>query len=171
MSATELIDVVDADDRVLTQATRGETRKQNLRHRAAYILVFNTTGQLFVHQRTQSKDVYPGYYDVCVGGVVAAGESYEDAARRELAEEVGIANVPLRRLVSFQFVDASNQVNGTVFSCTYDGALRLQPEEISSGEWLDLDVLLERISTQKFCPDGVEALCRYLDCLERARAR
>jgi isopentenyldiphosphate isomerase len=171
MSAAELVDVVDAEDRVLTQATRDETRRQNLRHRATYILVFNGTGQLFVHQRTQTKDVYPGYFDVCVGGVVAAGESYEDGARRELFEEIGVRNAPLRRFVSFQFADADNQVNGTVFSCTHDGPFRLQAEEISSGEFLDLDVILERVATQPFCPDGVEALCRYLDCLERARAR
>lgn len=169
MSASELIDVVDTDDRVLKQATRSETRQQNLRHRATYILVFNRAGQLFVHQRTHTKDVYPGYFDVCVGGVVAAGESYEDAALRELAEEIGVTRVPLRRLVSFQFADADNQVNGTVFSCTYDGPVRLQEEEIIAGEFLDLDVVLERVSTKPFCPDGVEALCRYLDCLERAR--
>src|SRR6185369_7241845 len=131
MASSELIDVVDADDRVVKQATRGETRRQNLRHRATYILVFNPKGQLFVHQRTQTKDVYPGYFDVCVGGVVAAGESYEDGARRELAEEIGVTDAPLRRLVSFQFTDPTNQVNGTVFSCTYDGPLRLQAEEIS----------------------------------------
>lgn len=171
MSASELVDVVDADDRVLEQATRGEVRRRKLRHRAAYILVFNSAGQLFVHQRTLVKDVYPGHFDVCVGGVVGAGESYEDAARRELGEEIGVSDAPLRRLVSFQFADADNQVNGTVFSCTYDGPLRLQAEEISAGEFLDLDVVLERITTQPFCPDGVEALCRYLDCLERARAR
>lgn len=169
MSAAELIDVVDAEDRVLKQATRGETRQQNLRHRASYILVFNSAGQLFVHQRTDTKDVYPGYFDVCVGGVVAAGESYEDAARRELAEEIGVERAPLRRLVSFQFADTDTQVNGTVFSCTHDGPVRLQAEEIVAGEFLDLDVVLERVSTQPFCPDGVEALCRYLDCLERAR--
>ena len=169
MSASELVDVVDAEDRVLKQATRRETRRQNLRHRASYILVFNSAGQLFVHQRTETKDVYPGYFDVCVGGVVAAGESYEDAARRELAEEIGVERAPLRRVVSFQFTDAENQVNGTVFSCTHDGPVRLQVEEIKSGEFLDLDIVLERVSTQPFCPDGVEALCRYLDCLERAR--
>src|SRR6185369_4293349 len=105
MASSELIDVVDADDRVLKQATRGETRRQNLRHRATYILVFNSAGQLFVHQRTDSKDVYPSYFDVCVGGVVAAGESYEDGAHRELAEEIGVRNTPLRRVLSFQFAD------------------------------------------------------------------
>ena len=38
----------------------------------------------------RAKDVYPSYYDVAVGGVVGAGESYDDGAQRELAEELGI---------------------------------------------------------------------------------
>lgn len=167
--AAERVDVVDADDRVIGTATRSEVRAGNLRHRAAYILVFNSEGRIFVHQRTATKDVYPSYFDVAAGGVVAAGESYEDAARRELEEELGIADVPLRRVVSLQFQDAQNQVNGAVYSCTYDGPMRLQPEEVVSGEWLDLDVLLDRLQRAPFCPDGIEALFRYLDRLQQAR--
>ena len=41
------------------------------------------------------RDVFPGYYDIAAGGVVLAGETYEAGARRELAEEVGIRDVPL----------------------------------------------------------------------------
>jgi isopentenyldiphosphate isomerase len=164
MSAAELVDVVDADDRVTGRATRAEVRAHKLRHRATYVLVFNAGGQLFVHQRTATKDVYPSYYDVAVGGVVGAGESYDQGAQRELAEELGVAAVP-RPILKFQYEDAANLVNGRVYSCAYDGPLRLQAEEIVSGEWLDLDVVFERTRQHPFCPDGIEALLRYLDRL------
>ena len=169
--APEMVDIVDQDDRVIRRATRADVRAHNLRHRAAYILVFNGNGQLFVHQRTAGKDVYPGYFDVAVGGVAAAGESYEDAARRELLEELGVSAVPLRRVLQFQYEDASNQVNGTLFTCTYDGPVTLQADEIVSGDWLDLDVVIERMQRDRFCPDGTEALYRYLDCLNNVRSR
>ena len=165
MSAEELLDVVDADDRVVGRATRAEMRAQALRHRATYILLFNGRGQLFVHQRSATKDVYPSYYDVTIGGVVGAGESYDDGARRELAEEVGVTGVPLRPILSFQYEDRANRVNGRVYSCAYDGPLTLQAEEIVGGEWLDLDVVIDRTGRHAFCPDGVEALLRYLDRL------
>jgi isopentenyldiphosphate isomerase len=165
MPAAELVDVVDADDRVIGNATRAEMRARALRHRATYILVFNARGQLFVHQRTASKDVYPSYYDVAVGGVVGAGESYDDGARRELAEELGITAAPPRSMLSFQYEDADTRVNGRVYSCTYDGPLTLQAEEIVAGEWLDLDVVIERSRQVPFCPDGIQALLRYLDRL------
>lgn len=164
MSASELVDVVDADDRVIGRATRAEVRAQKLRHRATYILVFNARGQLFVHQRTATKDVYPSHFDVAVGGVVGAGESYDQGAQRELAEEIGVTAAP-RPILKFQYEDAANRVNCRVYSCAYDGPLRLQAEEIVSGEWLDLDVVLERARQHPFCPDGIEALLRYLDRL------
>lgn len=164
MGSDELVDVVDAGDRVVGRATRAEIRAQRLRHRATYILVFNAHGQLFVHQRTANKDVYPSYYDVAVGGVVSAGESYDQGARRELAEELGVTAVP-RPILKFQYEDAANAVNGRVYSCAYDGPLTLQAEEIVAGEWLDLDVVFERARHEKFCPDGMEALLRYLDRL------
>lgn len=169
MPAAELVDVVDADDRVVGNATRAEMRARKLRHRVTYILVFNGRSQLFVHQRTASKDIYPSYYDVAVGGVVGAGETYDDGARRELAEELGITAAAPRPILSFQYEDADTSVNGRVYSCTYDGPLTLQADEIVSGEWLDLDVVIERARQAPFCPDGIEALLRYLDRLDSAR--
>ena len=165
----ELVDIVDEQDRVVGQATREEVRARGLRHRAAYILVFNSLGQLFVHRRTATKDVYPSRFDVAVGGVVNAGESYDDSARRELAEELGIEDAELRRVVSLAFTEGENRVNGMVYSCTWDGRVRLQPEEIESGEWLDLEEVAERTQELPFCPDGLEALCRYLDRLQEVR--
>src|SRR5512147_2545898 len=102
MAASELVDVVDADDRVIGRATRTDVRAQKLRHRATYILVFNAQGQLFVHQRSAAKDIYPSYFDVAVGGVVGAGESYDAGAQRELAEELGVSGVPVRPILKFQ---------------------------------------------------------------------
>jgi len=171
MAGDEVVDIVDENDHVIGTAPRAEVRTRNLRHRAAYILVFNSNGQLFVHQRTMQKDVYPGYFDVTAGGLVLAGETYDAAAQRELAEELGIVDAPLRQVLRFQFADVDNRVVGAVYSCTYGGPLRLQADEIVNGEWLDLDVVLERIAHRSFCPDGVEALVRYLDRLEQARVR
>ena len=47
-------------------------------------------GRLLVHRRADDKDVWPGRWDLAVGGVVAAGEDYDTAAVREVAEEIGV---------------------------------------------------------------------------------
>ena len=155
MAATELVDVVDADDRVVGRATRAEMRAGRLRHRATYLLVFNSRGELFVHLRTATKDVYPSHWDVAVGGVVGAGESYDEGARRELAEEVGIRGVTQEVVGDVAYEDAGNQVNGRVYRVTWDGPLTLQAEEVVRGEWLSLDAVRERMRREPFCPDGV----------------
>ncbi len=169
MSPEELVDVVDEHDRVVTQATRREVRQRNLRHRSAYILVFNAHGQIFVHQRTFTKDIFPGHWDVTVGGVVAAGESYDAAAAREAREELGADNLRLRRLFPMRYEDPGNRVCGMVYSCMSEADFTLQDTEILRGEWMDLDVLLERTQRDPFCPDGLEALRLYLAKLEAAR--
>jgi 8-oxo-dGTP pyrophosphatase MutT (NUDIX family) len=122
-----------------------------------------------VHRRTATKDIYPSYYDVAVGGVVASGESYDVGAQRELAEELGITGAPPRPILAFQYEDPGNRVNARVYSCSYDGPLALQSEEIAAGEWLDLDTVIDRMQQLPFCPDGVEALLRYLDRLDSVR--
>ncbi len=169
MSSEELVDVVDEHDQVVTQATRREVRQRNLRHRSVYILVFNPAGQIFVHQRTFAKDIFPGHWDVAVGGVVAVGEGYDAAARRETREELGVDHLRLRRLFPMRYDDAHNRICGMVYSCMADGSFTLQESEIIRGEWLDLDVLLERTQREPFCPDGLEALRLYLAKLEAAR--
>src|ERR1700752_1207585 len=105
-------------------------RRDNLLHRAVYILGFNARGELFVHRRTESKDVYPGLWDVTIGGVVAAGEDYLDAARRGLGEEIGVVARTLRRFASFRYEDAHTRLLGAGFVAAHEGPFHLQAEEI-----------------------------------------
>lgn len=165
MSADEIVDVVDEDDRVVGRASRADIRRQRLRHRSVYILLFNARGQIFIHRRTVTKDVYGGYWDVAVGGVVAAGETYDACAVRELSEEVGVVDKDLSRLFAVRYEDDRNLVNGMVFVCTTDQALRLQAEEIDEGRWVDLDEVPILVRTQRFCPDGLSVLERYRSTL------
>ncbi len=162
MSADELVDVVDANDAVIGQSTRREVRQHNLRHRSVYILLFGSTGKLLIHRRTETKDVYPGYWDVAFGGVLGAGEDYDDGARRELEEECGVKDVALQRLFRLDYEDESNRVSGLVYRCRADGPFKLQESEVSTTEWVELDALRQLSRTRRFCPDGLVALRRFL---------
>jgi 8-oxo-dGTP pyrophosphatase MutT (NUDIX family) len=161
--ADEIVAIVDEHNKVIGSAPRREMRAGKLRHRSTYILVFNSQGELFVQKRTMIKDIYPGYYDPCTGGVVLHGESYEESAARELEEEVGIRDVPLSRHFEFYFEDDLGRVWGSVFSCVYDGDMVLQVEEVESGEFLPIATILQRAQTEPYTPDGLLALHRYLD--------
>jgi isopentenyldiphosphate isomerase len=161
-AADEIVTIVDEYNRVVGAVPRREMRAQNLPHRSTYILVFNPQGELYVQKRTMSKDVFPGYYDPVAGGVVLAGESYEQGAVRELEEEMGIRNVPLTWLFDFYFANEHTRVWGGAFSCVYDGTVVLQEEEVESGAFMTIDEVLHQAEIELFTPDGLYVLRWYL---------
>ncbi|UCG13924.1 MAG: NUDIX hydrolase YfcD [Deltaproteobacteria bacterium] len=167
-TADELVTIVDQENIELGAVPRAEMRAGRLRHRATYILVFNSQGDLFVQKRTSSKDVFPGYYDVAAGGVVLEGESYEQGAARELEEELGIRGTPLTRLFDFYYEDEHIRLWGRAFSCVYDGELTLQEEEIESGEFMKVQEVFRLAQSEPFTPDCVYLLERYLGSRTRA---
>jgi 8-oxo-dGTP pyrophosphatase MutT (NUDIX family) len=161
-AADEIVTIVDEHNHVVGAISRREMRARRLPHRSTYILVFNRSGHLYVQKRTMTKDVFPGYYDPAAGGVVLAGESYEVCAKRELAEEMGIQDVPLLWHFDFYFADTHSRVWGGGFSCVYDGEIVLQEEEVESGAFLPIDDILRRAQTELFTPDSMYVLSRYL---------
>lgn len=151
---------MDEAGRVVGTATRREMRARRLPHRVVYVLVFDGAGRLFVHRRTPTKDVYPGHWDVAVGGVLAAGEDFDAGARREAHEELGVAIAP-ERLFPFRWVDAHTDVHAVAYRARHDGPFVLQPSEIVAGEFLPLDAVAARAAREPFCPDGLAVLAEY----------
>ncbi len=167
----EYVDIVDENDRILRCTTRKEMRTKGLRHRGTAILVFNSLGQLFVHKRTATKDVFPGFYDIAVGGVVETGETYETAAKRELAEEVGITNVELEFLYKVHYESPIHKCVTAIYLCEYDGLLTLQDEEIEKGWFFDLEHIKKIVSQKKVCPDSIQVFKRFLKHLQGQRLK
>jgi isopentenyldiphosphate isomerase len=155
MAGDEKIDELDAAGLVVGVTTRAEMRARKLPHRCVYILVFNRRGDLFVHQRTPTKDVFPSFWDVTVGGVVAAGETYDVGAVREGGEELGVVLSP-EYLFPFHFSNERTTCFGQVYRTVHDGPFRLQAEEIVQGEFVSPEELEERFRQSPFCPDGVD---------------
>lgn len=160
LARDEQVLIVDRENRPIGVAPRWEMRAGGLPHRAAYILVFNGAGELHVQRRTMTKDVYPGLLDPAAGGVVLAGESYEESAERELAEEMGIRGVALAAGFDFWFDEPPVRVWGRVFVCRYDGPLVLQAEEVDSVCFLTPEAVLS--SAEMVTPDGLAVVRRYL---------
>jgi len=156
----ELVDVVDEDDRVVATTTRRRMRAGSLLHRCTYVLIRNAAGDILVHRRTDTKDVFPGAYDVFAGGVCAAGESYDECARREAAEELGVVGAELRFLFKHRYRGSQGQAWGAVYEGQWDGAVRPQAAEVAWHAWVapaDLDRMLAELT---FCSDSREIFAR-----------
>ena len=163
---TELVDVVDDDDRVIATVSRAEIRAQNLQHRAVSIAVLGSDGRLLIHRRANTKDVWPGMWDLAAGGVVAAGESYDDAARRELAEELGIVADHWEVLGEGRFADDAVAMIGRCFLVVHDivngSPFRFTDGEIEEVRWVDRSQLETMLATESFVPDNVAMLLPML---------
>jgi len=156
----ELIDVLNDEGVVVGVATRSEVRQQRLPHRCTYILVFNPAGELLIHQRTETKDVFPGRWDVTVGGVLAAGESWECGTKREVLEEIGV--VPeIEYLFDFRYRGDFGDAFAKVYRGVHAGPFHLQPEEVVRAEFVSVDALPRLFQERRFCPDGIEVWKLY----------
>jgi len=161
-SETELVDVVDDDDRVVATVTRATMRARRLQHRAVSIAVMSSDRRLLVHRRAGDKDVWPGMWDLAAGGVVGAGESYELAAHRELAEELGVGPVHLHHLGAGRFVDESVRLFGRSYLAVHDGPFTFTDGEIAEVRWVNAAELQALMMTEQFVPDSVELLLPLL---------
>ncbi|UJW30718.1 NUDIX domain-containing protein [Saccharothrix sp. AJ9571] len=138
----ELVAVYDESGAAVGAAPRSRVRAEGLWHAAGVVLLRSPDGaNVYVHLRTDTKDVFPGMYDCWAGGLVAAGETPADCARRELAEELGVRGAPLRPLFVHVYDQPPMHCHNFAFEARWDGPIVHQPEEIVSGEWLELEEL------------------------------
>ncbi|MCX5058269.1 NUDIX domain-containing protein [Streptomyces sp. NBC_00201] len=157
--ADEILDIVDENDQVIGRSPRGEVYAEGLRHRCVFIQARDAQGRLFVHRRTPTKLVFPSLYDMFVGGVVGAGESYDDAALREAEEELGVSGLPDPGfLFKFLYDDGAGR---TWWSAVYEVRCDLpvdpQAEEVAWHAFLPEAEVERRLPEWEWVPDGLAA--------------
>lgn len=152
-AADEPVEILDADGSVAGIVPRSEMRARRLRHRTVFVLVVATDGRLLVHRRSDDKDVWPGRWDLGAGGVVAVGEADEDAARREVAEELGVAPPFLEFVTAGAYRDDHVDEVARVYRTVHDGPFRFADGEIVEVRFLDRRQLDELLAAEPFVPD------------------
>ncbi|MDP9351765.1 MAG: NUDIX domain-containing protein [Chloroflexota bacterium] len=142
--ADELLEVVDSKGVFLRLASRRECHSDpSLIHRSVCVLVYDAEGRIFLQKRSARKDLYAGMWDLSATGHARAGESDEEAAARELREELGI-EAPLHPLGRLLVRQAEETELSAMFACVHPGELHPNPSEIDGGEYLDLALVRRR---------------------------
>ncbi|MEU8891825.1 NUDIX domain-containing protein [Streptomyces sp. NPDC048442] len=157
--AEEILDVVDENDEVVGQAPRGEVYARGLRHRCTFIRVRDAQGRTFVHRRTATKLVFPSLYDMFVGGVVGAGETYDAAALREAEEELGVSGLPQPvPLFKFLYEGAGKSWWSHLYEVRCELPVDPQVEEVAWHTFLTDEQLARRLGdgpdAWEWVPDG-----------------
>jgi isopentenyldiphosphate isomerase len=152
----EQVEIIDDDGEVVAVVPRAVMRRDNLRHRAVYVAICAGDGRILVHRRSSTKDLWPDRWDVAVGGVLAPAESWDEGARRELAEEMGIDGcVTLEHLGDGSFADDDVDTVGRVYRVVHDGPFVFVDGEVVAAELVTVDELGRRLASDLFVPDSV----------------
>lgn len=159
MTADELVDVLDEHGRVVGVATRAEMRAGRLWHRCVFVAVVTPADEVVVHRRADWKDVWPSRWDLAFGGVVGAGESWEDAAVRELAEEAGVqvGVGELEPVGRSRYEDADVREHCRVYVVRSPGPFRFVDGEVSQVERVPRRDLAAWCASHELVPDSLTA--------------
>lgn len=159
--------VVNEKDEIIGTMPKKEAHKNGTPHRVAVIYVENEKGEILVQHRTD------GYLDHSSAGHVDPGESYVEAAKRELKEELGIEKVELKYIghsrtwnEKYPGVKVSHVFD--IFCCVAEYT-ELQEDEVQDVYWADPNEILVEIQRDrgKFCNGFVESLKVYLSAQDR----
>lgn len=126
----ELFVVVDKNDKIIGYRTRFDCHhNKQLIHRTVGVVIFNDQGQPLLQKRSKNKDLYPGLYTISASGHVNKGETYLQAAKRELMEELGITATLKKRAKSLVELEQETEM-GCLFSTTYNGPFYPEKDDI-----------------------------------------
>ncbi|MBI2917090.1 MAG: isopentenyl-diphosphate Delta-isomerase [Chloroflexi bacterium] len=132
---------------LLTRAGRVRTmskeqaHSRGVRHRAVSVFVFNRKGELLLQRRAEDKYHSGGLWSNTCCTHPQPGEAPLHAARRRLAEEMGI-ECQLRELLRFSYTaDVGNGLTENEYDHAFvgmsDATPRLNGEEASDWRWED----------------------------------
>lgn len=133
--------------------TRGDKLDKDTYHLIVHICIFNSKGEMLIQQRQPFKKGWSNMWDLTVGGSATAGDTSQDAAERELFEEIGL---------KLDFKDTRPHItinDDTVFNDIYIvekdidvEELKLQYEEVKAVKWATKEEIFKMIDNEEFIP-------------------
>lgn len=163
------IQIVDEHDVPVGKASMQEAQAKGLYHRIVRINLEDGAGRILLQKRSP-RVMSPNRWDHSAAGHVDEGESYKQAAARELHEELGV-RADLEEVGSYQ----SHRVRGDKIFNRFNKVYRavvdpntsfaLQPEEVAEVKWMTYDEIRHMIkNTPDQMTDGiVDTMNRFYD--------
>lgn len=159
----ERLEIVNEEGKVIGLASREAChRDASLLHRVVHVLVLNRAESFLLQKRASDKEIQPGKWDTSVGGHLHPGEGFEEAARREMAEELGIEGGPLLFLHEYRWRTTIESELVRTYLCRHDGPFSPNGQEISEARFWSLPEVEGHLGDGTFAPNFEEEFARYL---------
>ena len=167
MTGLEEVDLVDDADVVIDSAPLNVCLEKGLLHRAVAVLVSRSTGSVVLQQRSKSDLWNPGLWTISCTGHVKRGESYHQAAARELSEELGLSS-PVRQLFKFKLQPIKDRLLTehewtAFFSTTTDARVTPDPQELAGVKEVQISELKRLVGKGPLTEDARILLGKYLE--------
>jgi 16S rRNA (adenine1518-N6/adenine1519-N6)-dimethyltransferase len=147
-----LIQIVDSDDKPVGSATIQEAHTKGLIQQISRIMIEDEQGNILLQKRSANKGLYPGRWDNSVAGHVDAGENYNQAALREMEEEIGLSGIELQELGHFYTEFKADWRILNQFQTAYRAvvprgtAFRLEADEVEAVQWFTRQEIADLIA-------------------------
>lgn len=161
----EILDLVDEHDRVIGTKLRNEIYHERLNnYRVINAFLVNEAGQLWIPRRSAGKRIFPLCLDMSVGGHVASGETYDEAFRRELHEELGLDLEEVKWKLLGHLTPSEHGVSA--FMQIYEIRSNMAPDfnknDFVEFFWLSPQEILERIENGEGAKDDLPRLIKLI---------
>ena len=122
-------------------------------HIVVHVCILNAANQMLIQQRQPFKTGWSNLWDVTMGGSAHAGESSNEAAQRELWEEIGFkADLSTTRpLFTINFPRGFDDFYVLQAEVSLD-QLTLQPSEVQAVRWASKAEIMQMIDDEQFVP-------------------
>lgn len=126
---------------------RGEKMQPGELHLVVHVCIFNAENQLLIQKRQKDKESWPGYWDLSAAGSALKGETSQQAAEREVQEELGIKLDLSNERAKFSFhFDYGFDDYWFITTNIELNDLKLQQEEVANARFVT-KAELENLST------------------------
>jgi len=147
----EMLYRVDRNDRVLGRIDRDTAHKEGILHRSGVVFLYNSDGKVLITHRSPTKKTFPDLLDASAAFHVRYGESYKEAAKRELKEETGI-KAEVNYVGKFVHHDEPEHEFVAVFWARSDRRVRLDKSESIEGHFVAEQEVDKIVETKKVTP-------------------
>lgn len=136
LETEEWVPLVDETGKITGKAPRSQVHSgSKLLHPVVHLHVINRNKAILLQKRPDNKLIQPGKWDTAVGGHITAGESLEEALKKEAFEELSLQNFSAKLFKAYKW-ESEVEAELVYMFVTFDPvAHRIRSDEVAEARY------------------------------------